>query len=117
MDKKIAGLLGAAAALTTVTAANAAVPAPTEGNAPPASYRDLLNPVPNPVAALQADDARLAGTPSSTKDDGLQVAQYYHHHHHHHHHHHVVPRPLRRLLHRAPPSSSPSPPLSGMVLR
>ena len=97
MDKRIAGLLGAAAALTTVTAANAAVQ--TEGNAPAASYRDLLDPVPNAVVALKADDARLAQTPAdSVKDDGLQVAQYYHHHHHHHHHHHVVPRPLRRLL-------------------
>lgn len=96
MDKKIAGLLGAAAALTTVTAAHAAAPAQTDGNAPAASYRDLLDPVPNAVAALKADDARLAQTPGdSVKDDGLQVAQYYHHHHHH-----VVPRPLRRLLHR-----------------
>ena len=86
MDKRIAGLLGAAAALTTVTAANAAVQ--TEGNAPAASYRDLLDPVPNAVVALKADDARLAQTPAdSVKDDGLQVAQYYHHHHHHHHHH------------------------------
>ncbi len=101
MDKKIAGLLGAAAALTTVTAANAAAPAQTDGYAAPASYRDLLNPVPNAVAALKADDARLAQTPGdSVKDDGLQVAQFYHHHHHHHHHHHVVLRPLRRLLGR-----------------
>ena len=37
MDKKIAGLLGAAAALTTVTAAYAAAPAQPEGYAPPAS--------------------------------------------------------------------------------
>ncbi len=95
MDKKIAGLLGAAAALTTVTAAHAAVPAQTEGYAPAASYRDLLDPVPNAIVALKADDARLAETPStSTKNDGLQVAQ-----NHHHHHHHVVPRPLRRVLH------------------
>jgi hypothetical protein len=100
MDKKIAGLLGAAAALTAVTAAHAAVPAQPEGYAPAASYRDLLDPVPNAVSALKADDARVAEAPvDSVKDDGLQVAQFYHHHHHHHHHHHVVPRPLRRLLH------------------
>ncbi len=97
MDKKIAGLLGAAAALTTVTAANAAAPAQTEGNAPAATYRDLLNPVPNAVTALKGDDVRLAQTPAvSVKDDGLQVAQYYHHHHHHHHH--IIIRPFRRLF-------------------
>jgi hypothetical protein len=52
MDKKIAGLLGAAAALGTVTAAHAAVPARAQELAPPTSYADLLAPVPNAVAAL-----------------------------------------------------------------
>ena len=57
MDKKIAGLLGAAAALVTVGGANATG---LEGNptAPGLTYRDLLNPVPNAVEALKADDAR-----------------------------------------------------------
>jgi hypothetical protein len=97
MDKKIAGLLGAAAALTTVTAAHAAASAQTQGYAPPASYRDLLDPVPNATAALKADDARLAETPSaSAKGDGLQVAQY---HDHHHHHHHRVLHPRRHHHH------------------
>jgi hypothetical protein len=85
MDKRIAGLLGAAAALTAVTGAQAA-PAPQQGNAAVTSYQDLLEPVANPVAALKADDARLAQEAVS----GTQVAQIVvvpHHHHHHHHHH------------------------------
>jgi len=90
MDKKIAGLLGAAAALATVSGANATE---VKGNAPnpAASYRDLLNPVPNALEALKADDARLANTPP----DQVKVAQVgvvVGHHHHHHHHHHVAPR-------------------------
>jgi hypothetical protein len=91
MDKKIAGLLGAAAALATVSGANATeVP----GNAPnpTASYRDLLNPVPNALETLKADDARLA---TNTPADEVKLAQVGFGgaaHHHHHHHHHVVPR-------------------------
>jgi len=89
MDKKIAGLLGAAAALATVGGANATQ---VQGNAqnPAASYRDLLNPVPKAIEALKADDARLANTPADEvklAQVGIVVG-----HHHHHHHHHVVPR-------------------------
>lgn len=96
MDKKIAGLLGAAAAFTTVTAAHAAVPGQQTELTPPSSYGELLQPVPNAVAMLKADDLRQGAAP--VIEDGVQTAQY-HHHHHHHHHHHVVPRPLRRILH------------------
>jgi hypothetical protein len=92
MDKKIAGLLGAAAALATIGGANATE---VQGSAPnsAASYRDLLNPVPKALEALKADDARLANTPA----DEVKLAQVGFgggaaHHHHHHHHHHVVPR-------------------------
>jgi hypothetical protein len=96
MDKRVAGLLGAAAALTTLSAANATA-APVQSLAPATSYRDLLAPVPNAVAALKADDARRAvvGT-------GVQLAQYDHHHHHHHHHHHrvFVPPPFRPFVRR-----------------
>jgi hypothetical protein len=93
MDKKIAGLLGAAAALTAVSGAQAATTPQGTELAPAANYADLLQPVPNAVQALKADDARR---------DEMQVAQvsvqighhhhhhhrYYRHHHHHHHHHH-----------------------------
>ena len=51
MDKKIAGLLGAAAALTTMSAAQTAIAEPTQST-PPASYRDLLEPVPDALNAL-----------------------------------------------------------------
>jgi hypothetical protein len=89
MDKKIAGLLGAAAAFATVGSANATgIQAGTPG--PAASYRDLLTPVPNALEALKADDARLA----SGSTDDVKMAQItigVGHHHHHHHHHHVAP--------------------------
>ena len=89
MDKKIAGLLGAAAALATVGGANATE---VQGNPtnPAASYRDLLNPVPKALEALKADDARLANTPADEvklAQIGIVVG-----HHHHHHHHHMAPR-------------------------
>ena len=90
MDKRIAGLLGAAAALTAVNGAQAA-PAPAALE-PAASYRDLLEPVPNALAMLRNEDGQ-AGAPSA--NGGMQLAQHHHHHHHHHrwwrrfwHHHH-----------------------------
>lgn len=96
MDKRIAGLLGAAAALATVGGANAATtaaPATEPGAA--ASYRDLLNPVPNALAALKDDDARLArqsGEDVKVAQIVIGVGHHHHHHHHrwygHHHHHH-----------------------------
>ena len=87
MDKKIAGLLCAAAALTTISGAQAGIAQPTQ-NTSPTSYRDLLEPVPDALNALRVDDARIAATETQ---GGEQVAQYHHHHHHHrrrHHHHH-----------------------------
>src|SRR5258707_7830560 len=89
MDKKIAGLLGAVAALGSMNAAQAAPsPDPTEvlrAN----SYAELLEPIPNASALLRAvDEAR--SEPSA--DANVQAAQYYHHHHHHHHHHAFYPR-------------------------
>lgn len=82
MDKKIAGLLGAVAALGGLNAAQAA-PAqdPTEilrAN----SFAELLEPIPNAAELLRTvDEAQL---PEAT----VQEAQFYYHHHHHHHHHH-----------------------------
>ena len=88
MDKKIAGLLGAAAAVATVGGANA-TEAPGTPQNPATSYRELLNPVPNAVAALTDDNAQRAN--ASQRD--VKLAQYYHHHHHHHHHgHYYGPR-------------------------
>jgi len=107
MDKKIAGLLGAAAALTTITAANAASPAVTAPTATlqASSYADLLAPVPNALAQLIADDTARATKSSGGEMDvaQIQVEVGRHHHHHHHryrrhrrHHHHsnfmAIPR-------------------------
>jgi hypothetical protein len=91
MDKKIAGLLGAAAALTTMTTAQAGIAEPAQ-NTPAASYRDLLDPVPDALSALKADDARVA---AAKTQGGERVAQYYYHHHHHHHRFYdrILPRP------------------------
>jgi hypothetical protein len=46
INKKIAGAVGAAAALTTMTSAQAA-PAQSMEPAVATSYRDLLDPIPN----------------------------------------------------------------------
>jgi hypothetical protein len=88
MDKKIAGLLGAVAALGTVSSTQAAPLPPPQEVLHANSYADLLNPIPNAGAVLRAMD----------KEDGvgsgeatLEQVRYHHHHHHHHHyrrHHH-----------------------------
>jgi hypothetical protein len=97
MDKKIAGLLGAAAALATVGGANAATEVQGTPQNPASAYRELLNPVPNAVAALKADDARREAEARNVKTAQISVQLGHHHHHHHgvrirvghHHHHHV----------------------------
>lgn len=83
MDKKIAGLLGAVATLGAFNAAEAAPsPAPTDvlrAN----SFADLLEPIPNAAALLQAVDE---SAPARSADENVQLAQIYIEHHHHHHH-------------------------------
>jgi hypothetical protein len=90
MDKRIAGLLGAAAALTAVNSAQAAT-TPTASLSPAASYRDLLEPVPNAVAALKSEENQ--GSEAAKATGETRLAYHHHHHrhwrrHHHHHHHH-----------------------------
>jgi hypothetical protein len=92
MDKKIAGLLGAAAALTAVNTAQAAAPATAAIGPTAVSYRDLLEPIPNALALLKNEDTQ--GTEART-DGQTRLVQHHHHHHHryyrrywHHHHHH-----------------------------
>jgi hypothetical protein len=83
MDKKVAGLLGAVAALGSLSTAQA-TPAPAPAEVLQAnSYADLLEPIPNAGKVLQALDEQA---PVSSAESGVQVAQFYHHHHHHHHH-------------------------------
>ena len=107
MEKKIAGLLGAMAALGAFNAAEAApTPSPAASDALRAnSFADLLEPIPNAAALLKAvDQSRPAPA-----DENVKLAQvFYHHHHHHHHHSHyrryeprivVVPPRYRRYHH------------------
>src|SRR3974390_2610485 len=86
MEKKIAGLLGAVAALGTLNGAQAS-PAPAANPSDALkvnSYADLLEPIPNALKVLQAIEEQQ---PLKPWEDNVKVAQYYHHHHHHHHHH------------------------------
>jgi hypothetical protein len=80
LDKKMAGLLGAVAALGTLGTAQA-TPAPTDVLAAN-SYAELLQPVPDASARLKALDEH-----QSTAPGGRPIQLAYHHHHHHHHHH------------------------------
>jgi hypothetical protein len=88
MDKKIASLLGAAAALTTMTGAQA-TPAESPGPTVATSYRDLLDPIPNAVPLLKSDDARLTSERTNGTTRLAQISVQVGHHHHHHHHHGV----------------------------
>src|SRR6202521_2306269 len=106
MEKKIAGLLGAMAALGAFNAAEAAPipgPAPTDvlrAN----SFADLLEPIPNAAALLQAVDQ---SAPAASADENIQLVQYHHHHHHH-------PPPPKGAAGGGPPSfpaPPPNPPL------
>jgi hypothetical protein len=111
MDKKIAGLLGAVAALTSMDAAQAANEPPTADltqTMRAATYADLLTPIPNAVALLDADDAARSQRPANEETNGMRVAQYHDHHHHHHHrrtiiirrhHHHHHHHHMRRHHH------------------
>ena len=109
MDQKLAGLLGAVAGLATMSTAQASTgPAPDPAEALQASsYADLLAPISNAAAVLQADNA--AGAKAAERVNEIELAQAYytpyysppysypyryplynyHHHHHHHHHHHA----------------------------
>ena len=108
MEKTILGIVGAVAGLATVGGAQAATPATQDASGVPAarSFAELLDPIPNALAALQAAEAADAAAPAQDEAD-MKVAQVYigvgHHHHHrryygHHHHHHrgVVIRVPRR---------------------
>lgn len=93
MDKKIVGLLGAISSVAAMTAVQAA-PSPDANEISTArSYAELLQPIPNAVALLEAAraaDAERAKTETG-QDQSAQMVWHHHHHHHHrwwHHHHH-----------------------------
>jgi hypothetical protein len=79
MDRKIAGLLGAVGALASLNTAQAVTPSDSKEVLKAQSYADLLEPIPNAMAALQAVDHEPA-----VASDNVQLAQYHNHHHHHH---------------------------------
>ena len=93
MDKKIAGVLGAVAALSTLTGAQAAPGDVLRAS----SYAELLNPIPDAAAQLKALDERAASQPAGG-EKSLQLA--YPHHHHHHHHRAYFRRPIIVVPHR-----------------
>jgi len=89
MKNHLAFLLCSATGLLTWNMAQAATsPSAPAPSAAPQSYADLLEPIPNALAALIADELTRARQPKPL----VQTAQFYYHHHHHHHsfyrHHH-----------------------------
>ena len=87
MDKKIVGLLGAISSVAAMTAVQAAPSPDTTELSTARSYAELLQPIPNAVALLEA--ARAADAERAKTETGQdQSAQMVWHHHHHHHHHH-----------------------------
>ena len=91
MDKSVSALLGGASALALLSGGGAsAVASPvseTGGLKPAQSYAELLDPIPNAVNTLRAEQTKAGKAVS----EPLELAQYlqfgYPHHHHHHHHH------------------------------
>ncbi len=98
MDTKIASLVGVLTTFGAVTAVNATpVQPPAVDVMEVHSYADLLQPIPNALALLQASDAAKKAAEeqaaaNASEDAQIELAQYHHHHHHwrrwHHHHHH-----------------------------
>jgi hypothetical protein len=105
MERKIAGLLGAVATLGAFNAAQAAptpTPAPTDvlrAN----SFADLLEPIPNAAALLQAVDESAPAPSAKVELAQLVVIGRHHHHHHHSQFRRYGPRvvvvPSRRFRH------------------
>jgi hypothetical protein len=90
LDKTIAGLLGAVAALGTLSSSQA-MPVATPAHVLRAnSYAELLEPIDKASELLGALDAERR---ASADEGRVELARYHHHHHHHyrrrtHHHHH-----------------------------
>ena len=83
MQKTIASVVGAVGALSVAHSASGApaTAAIEHSIANPASYKELLQPIPNASALLRKIEAEEASRPGEI----LEV-QYWAHHHHHHHH-------------------------------
>jgi hypothetical protein len=96
MVKKISGIIGAVAAVTSLHPAQAA----PQAKANPAeilsaaSFGELLGPIQNASAKLAALEA--SATQRIGKSEVVELA--YYHHHHHHHHHGAIRRFIRRAF-------------------
>jgi len=92
MDKSVAGLLAVASVLAVPAHAATALPDSIDAAMRAGSYADLLKPIPNARALLNASAQAEATT--EAQPEVLQVQYWWHHHHHHHHwyrrrwHHH-----------------------------
>ena len=74
MEKKIAGLLGAVAALSTLAGAQAS-PAPSDA-LKASTYADLLQPIPNAARTLQALEEQAAAEPAEANIQVLLHKRY-----------------------------------------
>jgi hypothetical protein len=85
MDKTLAGVIGAVGALVATAPAHAAIAAPVTVRAAMQadSYADLLRPIPNALALLQAEEL-APDEPVAGGEAKVELVQYHHHHHHHH---------------------------------
>lgn len=93
MSSKGLLLCSTAMLLAFGAAGQAATPSPTD-TAPALavnSYADLLAPIPDATAMLEADNLARAQAAPQTPQATFQLAYHHHHHHHHYrryHHHH-----------------------------
>jgi|SRR5579863_5345662 hypothetical protein len=89
MDKSLIGLIAAIGVATPFAGAHAT--AVTSEDAARAlrvsSVAELLDPVPNSIAVLDALDSNPQQE-AAKADKGVQLAYHHHHHHYYHHHHH-----------------------------
>src|ERR1700741_1383726 len=90
---KVVGIVGAVSGLAALDGAQAATLENPNTALPAAkSYAELLEPIPNALAVLQAVDAAEAARGAQVAGTDADVTLVQHHHHHHrrvrHHHHH-----------------------------
>lgn len=89
MDRTLLSMLGGVSALALLSSPGFAAtpieePAPLR---PASSFAELLDPIPNALSVLKAEDQRAATRPVQLAQWDGGMDGYYHHHHHHHHHH------------------------------
>ena len=86
MDRKIATIVGAAAALVAVPAIAKAASGQTPALTPAVSYSELLEPIQNPIQTLKIADAQDKQARLQNVQLSIELGNAHHHHHHHHSH-------------------------------